>query len=201
MSSKVAAVPDHVSDNIETIAELRQSVEQRMNRHQRAVETATSAIGRPQTLYFLAALVLGWTVYNAEAAHHALPVFDAAPFFWLQGLISLYAAFVATMVLTAQNRQRRESEQRSHLELQVNLLSEQKATKIIALLEELRHDLPMVSDREDLLAEALQQQVDPKAVLSEIESAMEPQTTAPVSSQSSEAALTEPSRSSTPDPA
>jgi len=182
MTSKAAAVPNHVSENIETIAELRQSVEQRMNRHQRAVESATGAIGRPQTLYVLALIVLGWCGYNLEASHHALPVLDSPPFFWLQGAISLYAGFVATMVLTAQNRQRRESEQRAHLELQVNLLSEQKATKIIALLEELRHDLPMVSDREDLVAEALQKQVDPKAVLSELENAMDLQPAPPTAS-------------------
>jgi uncharacterized membrane protein len=76
------------------------------------------------------------------------------------------------MVLTAQNRQDREGEQRAHLELQVSLLAEQKTTKIISLLEELRHDLPVVKDRKDRIADAMQERVDPQAVLSALEDTM-----------------------------
>jgi len=66
-----------------------------------------------------------------------------------KGAFGLFGALVATTVLTAQNRQNVENERRAHLELQVNLLAEQKVTKIIALLEELRRDLPIVRDRRD----------------------------------------------------
>ena len=41
-------------------------------------------------------------------------------------------------VLVRQNRLARAEDDRAHLELQVNLLAEQKATHIIALLETLR---------------------------------------------------------------
>ena len=56
-----------------------------------------------------------------------------------------------------------------HLELQVNLLTEQKTTKIIRLLEELRHDLPMVKDRHDPEAAALQKPMDADGVLAALE--------------------------------
>jgi uncharacterized membrane protein len=69
--------------------------------------------------------------------------------------------------------QGREADRRAHLELQVNLIAEQKTTKIISLLEELRHDLPMVKDRKDEVADALQESMDPQAVLSALESTMD----------------------------
>jgi uncharacterized membrane protein len=37
----------------------------------------------------------------------------------------------------------------AHLELQINLLTEQKTSKLIKLIEELRRDLPMIEDRFD----------------------------------------------------
>jgi uncharacterized membrane protein len=73
------------------------------------------------------------------------------------------------VVLIAQNREAKLEKQRAHLDLQVNLLTEQKVTKLIHLLEELRRDLPMVRDRHDPEAAVLQQRTDTAQVLSAIE--------------------------------
>ncbi len=164
--------PQHIDQNIKTITDLRHDVERRTSRHQRAIDVATDCVLRPATLYCLLTVVLSWVTYNLLAPDAGWAQWDAPPFFWLQGATTLYAAFVSTMVLTTQNRQARENERRSMLELQVNLLSEQKTTKIIALLEELRRDLPNVTNREDLVAEAMQVQVDPHAVVMVLESTM-----------------------------
>ncbi len=164
--------PPRIDQNIKTITDLRHDVERRTSRHQHAIDVATDCIGRPATLYCLFTVVLSWVTYNLLAAASGWAQWDAPPFFWLQGATALYAAFVGTMVLTTQNRQARENERRSMLELQVNLISEQKTTKIIALLEELRRDLPNVTNREDLVAEAMQIQIDPHAVVLVLESTM-----------------------------
>jgi uncharacterized membrane protein len=74
-----------------------------------------------------------------------------------------------TVVLIAQNRHARLDSQRGHLGLQLSLLTEQKVTKLIHLLEELRHDLPMVEDRHDSEVVALQQHTDAAQVLSALE--------------------------------
>lgn len=165
-------VPEHVSENIVKIAEVQQGAVRRVNMHQRAVEVATRVLGRPQSLYLGAAIVAGWVLFNTWLAHSGQRVLDPAPFFWLQGAPTLYGAFVATMVLASQNRQREDTDQRAHLELQVNLLAEQKVTKIIALLEELRRDLPIVANRTDPLADAMQERADPAALLSALEDTM-----------------------------
>ena len=60
------------------------------------------------------------------------------PYHWLQGLVALGALLTATVVLGKQNRLARLEEQRAHLELKATLLTEQKAAKLIDLLEELR---------------------------------------------------------------
>jgi uncharacterized membrane protein len=55
------------------------------------------------------------------------------------------------------------------LELQVNILTEQKTTTLIRLLEELRRDLPMVRDRHDPDAATLQVPTDAKQILTALE--------------------------------
>ncbi len=57
------------------------------------------------------------------------------------------------------------AERRSELDLQINLLSEQKLAKVIALLEELRRDIPPIHNREDPVAHAMTKPLDPRAVI------------------------------------
>jgi uncharacterized membrane protein len=160
--------------NVATIAELQHGVQRRVGRQQRAVEIGTARIGQPSTLYGLLAMVLLWTSYNLYAAHAGWRVPDPSPFPALQGAVALFAALVATMVLTTQNRQNIEAEQRAHLNLQINLIAEQKSAKIIALLEELRRDLPSVRNRVDAVAQAMQEEVDPSAVIEALENTKDP---------------------------
>ncbi len=68
------------------------------------------------------------------------------------------------MVLIEQNRLGKLAERRAHLDLKVTLLTEQKAAKLIDLLEELRRDLPNVRDRHDPEAAELKQAMDPHGV-------------------------------------
>jgi uncharacterized membrane protein len=70
-------------------------------------------------------------------------------------------------VLITQNRQGRRAEHRSHLDLQVSMLAEQKIAKLIALVEELRVDLP-VRDRRDPEAEDMAKPADPELVVAAI---------------------------------
>lgn len=163
-----ASLPALIRENVEAVDELKAEAEREAGVHQLVIERAASRLARPITLFILLAMVSLWIGVNVGLDHAGYAPIDAPPFFWLQGCLALYAAMVTTMVLIAQARQRREAERRAHLELHVNLLAEQKATKIIGLLEELRHDLPNVRDREDPIANALGEEIDPKTVHSAI---------------------------------
>jgi uncharacterized membrane protein len=57
--------------------------------------------------------------------------------------------------------------------VQLNLLTEQKITKLIALVEELRIDLPDVKNRDDAEAEIMQQATDPQAILGVLQQNLE----------------------------
>ncbi len=159
-----ASVPGHIQENIDAVQRMREESEREVGTHQRVIERGARALARPRTLYVLIFTVAGWVGLNLSLMATGRAPIDAPPFFWTQGAIALYAALVSTMVLIAQARQDREDQRRAQLELHVALLAEQKTTKIVSLLEELRRDLPNVRDREDPVANAMQQQVDPHDV-------------------------------------
>ena len=94
---------------------------------------------------------------------------DRPPFFWLQGLLALVSVTTTTVVLITQNRSMRRAERRSQVELHINLLAEEKVGKLVALLEELRRDLPSVRDRPDSQAEAMSRGTDVREVIDEVE--------------------------------
>jgi uncharacterized membrane protein len=155
-----------------TVLELRARQEEQVDRHQRLVERFTLALGRPRTLYFTLIIVAFWIAFNLLAPGMSLPAFDPPPFSRMQGVVSLAALLITTMVLTTQNRMARHAEQRAHLDLEVNILAEQKIAKVIALIEELRRDMPNVHNRRDPVAEEMQHALDPRAVISAIEETM-----------------------------
>ncbi len=164
--------PRHDSDidNAGTIAALHARTQKTVDTHQRLIERLTTQVGRPRTIYLLCLTAAVWILFNATSRDHAI---DRPPFVWLQGALSLYAALVTTIVLTTQNRQQRHAEQRAYLDLQVNLIAEQKTAKVIELLEELRRDLPSVRNRTDPEADAMQHAVNPTEVLSALEETLE----------------------------
>ena len=164
---------EQVATNIEAIVALHASSVRSTPRHQRIIEAFTRNIGRPLFLYLMLGAVASWIVYNGAAPAHRWPQFDRPPFEWLQGAVSLSALIVTTMVLITQNRQAALAEQRSHLDIQVNLLAEQKITKLIVLVEELRKDLPNVRNRRDPEAELMAQNTDPLSVVEELKRNLE----------------------------
>ncbi len=160
---------DPISQNIETILAFYTREEQKISRSQRRLENISGFVGRPLYLGFILTFVSLWVLANVFARQLGLVEFDPAPFFWLQGIVSLGALLTATVVLIKQNRLAKIEEQRAQLDLQLNLLTEQKTTKLIDLIEELRHDLPMVKNRHDPEAAAFQQPTDPHVVLAALD--------------------------------
>ena len=165
-----------MSQDIESVASIRARAEQRLDRHQRMMEVLTTALGRPRTVYVTLSMVAGWVAFNlGTPSLVGWRRIDPPPFFWLQGIVALSALLMTTLVLITANRQTRNAEERSHLDLQVNLLAEHKVAKLIALVEELRRDLPMVRDRIDREADSMQEAVDPAAMLAALEGTSETQ--------------------------
>jgi uncharacterized membrane protein len=165
---------DQISQNIEAVLEFYTRENQKISRSQRILERISNFIGQPVFLGFILLFVALWMLANDALRQFGMAEFDPAPFFWLQGIVGLGALLTATVVLTKQNRLAKLAEQRAHLDLKVTLLTEQKAAKLIDLLEELRRDLPNVKNRHDPEAAALQQSMNPDLVLAALDERSEP---------------------------
>jgi uncharacterized membrane protein len=155
-----AALSDHITENIEGVVALQRREWDATSASQLRLERVSRIVGRPAYLVAILLLSGAWILFNSSSARFGVAPFDPPPFQWLELLVSFIALLTTTIVLIAQNRQTKFEQQRAHLNLQVNLLTEQKVTKVIHLIEELRRDLPMVKDRHDPQAAQMQERAD-----------------------------------------
>ncbi len=172
-------VPEQVIKNIEAIATHQDLYHQNSPAHQRGLDKITAVFSQPQFLYFQIGLFTIWWVCTYLSTKHILPV-DFPPFNLREEGLDVASLLISTGVLIYQTRQEQVSEQRSHLMLQLNLITEQKIAKLISLVEELRTDLPNVKNRADLEAQIMQQSIDPQAILEVIQYNSEHTSTSPV---------------------
>lgn len=158
-----------IDDAIESIAELERKALADASLHQRSIERFTRAVGRPRTVFVALGVVAAWVLANVVlgALHHPQP--DPPPFYWLETVSGVAALMMTIVILTTQNRGNDVAEQRSRLHLQISMVAERKAGKLIALLEELRYDLPTVPNRSDREAQELLLPTDPHEVAEELE--------------------------------
>lgn len=168
-----APLPDPIGQNIDAIVALQTTSHRDLPRHHRVVEAVTAFLGRPAFLYGIFLATALWILPNALPRRFGIRQFDPPPFYWLQGAVGFSALVMTTGVLIKQTRQEKLAEQRAQLALQLNLLSEQKIAKLIALLEELRRDLSDVRNRYDSDAEVLKQATDPHMVVQALEERLE----------------------------
>ncbi len=74
-----------------------------------------------------------WIVINMRLIP-GVPAFDPYPFMFLSMSVSLEGVLLTTFVLMKQNRMSKRSEIRNQLNLQVDLLAEREATKMLQML-------------------------------------------------------------------
>ena len=112
--------------------------------------------------------MLTWIALNLGLQKLGWRSLDDPPFAWLELVASLAALFMTGMILSTQRRDDELASHREQLTLELAILGDQKAAKIIQLLEELRRDLPSIRDRVDDQAVAMSSPAGPQAVLDAI---------------------------------
>ena len=167
---------DPISDNIQTVADLHKAAERGVSPQQRAIEKVTNFLGRPRFLLIILAFVVLWMVVTLALTAFGLRDFDPPPFAWLAVLLTLGALLQATMILITQNRQDRMIEQRMQLDLQVSLLLDEKISKLITMVDQLRQVHPDLENGTDPQVEALKETVDPHQSLKTLEQLLEEDT-------------------------
>lgn len=155
-------LPAHIEDTVRGIAALHAEHQRRATPMHRLVAKSVSLIGRPRSIAVLSLLLIAWVALNIAAGHRA---FDAPPFPWLQDIGTALGVYITILILISQRRDDELGQLREQLTLELAILSEQKAAKVIELLEEMRRDNPLLADRVDHEAAAMAVPADPQAVL------------------------------------
>src|SRR5206468_11058004 len=105
---------------------------------QGAVDRVTAFVGRPGFAAGLGLVFIVWIGANLAAAQAGAWAPDRPPFAWLQGVATTIALFVAVLILTTQRRENLLAGHREQLILELSIVNEQKISKIIELIEEIR---------------------------------------------------------------
>ena len=132
--SRVAA------ENLEAIKSRDRAIERKRSPMQRLSDALINVAVSGPSIAVHVIWFGSWIAINTGVLPIITP-FDPFPFSFLNMTMSLEAIFLALFVLESQNRLARQSEQRSHLDLQINLLAEREMTAALQLLRDIASHL------------------------------------------------------------
>jgi uncharacterized membrane protein len=140
-SNVPSALPDQAKSNptqrnIEAIAKLEQDELERRTAVESISEAVARFIGSVAFLLLQTLLVFTWIAINLKLIPGVKP-FDPFPFGILALVISSESVILTIFVLMSQNRMTRQAERRSHLDLQVGMLSEQELTAMLEMQQKI----------------------------------------------------------------
>ncbi len=120
--------------------------------------------GRPWAVVVHGLWFAAWIGLNTG---RGIKPFDPFPYPFLTMVVSLESIFLALFLLMSQNRSSGQADQRAHLDLQINLLSEDENTKMLQMLQALcaHHNLAIARDPD---VEKLAGNIDAADVIEEI---------------------------------
>jgi uncharacterized membrane protein len=163
---KVAHSADDLTErNVEMIRRLEEAAKQDRSSSDRVAEVIARFCGSMTFVWVHVFWFAFWIGINMTPQIHHV---DPFPFTFLTLVVSLEAIFLSTFILISQNHDTKISERRNHLDLQINLLSEQENTKIIQILQAIAEKVGAELG-DDLEVEVLGQQIEPEKVVAQIE--------------------------------
>ena len=148
--------------NLETIVRLEAEAEERVSHTNRLSAAIGKFAGTTSFIVVQLAGVAAWLAINTSLT--LVPAFDPYPFPLLAVVLGLEAVLLTTFVLIRQNLMSLRADQRSHLDLQINLLTEREVTKIIQLVHAMSKHLGI----EEHVADAETRQLGEETEVEEI---------------------------------
>ena len=153
------------AQNVETVTRLEEAAREQRTPTDRLAETIAKFCGSMKFVWVHVVWFGGWILFNVvPGVRHV----DPFPFTFLTLIVSLEAIFLSTFILISQNLDSRISERRSHLDLQLNLLSEQENTKMIVMLHAIAAKVG-VDLTQDPHLKALSEETQPERLIEQIE--------------------------------
>jgi uncharacterized membrane protein len=164
---KPRSVEDMTERNVQTIVELEEAARANRSGSDRIAGAIAKFCGSMSFVWAHVILFATWLILNiTPGVEH----FDPFPFTFLTLIVSLEAIFLSTFILISQNLEMRLSERRNHLDLQINLLTEQENTKMLTILERIAERVGAKTD-DDPSLQVLEQATQPEKLIDQIEQA------------------------------
>jgi uncharacterized membrane protein len=154
--------------NIDAIAKLEHDALARRTSTERLSDVITKLVGNMGFLLAHLVLILGWSLVNLHLIP-GLKGFDPFPFGVLALVVSSESVFLTIFVLISQGRMARQSERRSHLDLQVGMLSEQELTTILRMLQKICQHMGVNVDSSKQEVQSFSKATDVHKLASELE--------------------------------
>jgi len=158
------------AQNVLAIVALEREAMEARSPAERISDAVTRHAGRVWFISAHASWFIGWIALNSGMVRGVKP-FDPYPYQFLTFVVSLEAIFLSLFILMSQNRSTRQADERSHHDLQINLLAEQESTKMLQMLQSLcaHHKLPIANDKD---LETLKQETQPAELLQELKAGL-----------------------------
>jgi uncharacterized membrane protein len=154
--------------NIDAIAKLEHDALGRRTATERVSDAITKVVGNVGFLLAQLTLISAWSLVNLNLIP-GLKAFDPFPFGVLAVIVSSESVFLTLFVLISQGRMARQSDRRSHLDLQVGMLSEQELTTILQMLQKLCQHMGMNVDSSKQEVQSFSKTTDVHKLASELE--------------------------------
>ena len=126
------SVDELTNRNLRMILEQERSAKSAHSHGERLAARIAAFCGSMPFIWIHVAFFAAWIVFNTSSWAGSMR--DPFPFFFLSFVVSLEAIFLSAFILISQNQEKRLTEQRSHLDLQINLLTEQENTHMLKML-------------------------------------------------------------------
>lgn len=162
------ATADPMAYNVEAIAKLEHQELHSRSAGEKVSDFFVSIMGSMPFLIFHVVGFAVWFIVNLGALPGVSP-FDPFPFGILTLIVSSEGVFLAIFILISQNRMARQSDKRAHLDLQVNMLSEQEMTMMLRMQRRLCEHLGVEVDTVKDEAKELLEETDVHRLVSTLE--------------------------------
>jgi uncharacterized membrane protein len=152
--------------NVKAISRLEHSALAQRSLSARVGDAIASHAGKMWFVIFHLFWFSLWLWVNTESKFGL--AFDPFPYPLLSTVVSLESIFLSLFILMSQNRSSVQADQRNHLDLQINLLSEEENTKMLQMLQAIceHHNLAVGKDPETT---AMAKRTEIGEVLSELQ--------------------------------
>ena len=162
-----------VDENVDAIKRWEGAILSARSTAERVADWVACTAGSGPVLILHVVWFVAWMAMNLGAIPGIRP-FDPFPFPFLTVTVSLEAIFLALFVLASQNRLSRQSDKRSHLDLQIDLLAEREMTAVLQLLQDIAHHLEVRTSVTPEQLRDLMKQTDVRRLTTQMEELTEP---------------------------